>query len=76
MLAVLQRTPAAEGELDTMLVVPANIRVYFPHELFKRRIEPVTMVVHLVFQPSEEALAGCIIRRAALARHGAGVMTH
>lgn len=45
-----------------MPVIPVDIGVHLPHEALKRRIDPVAMVIHLVFnlpkKPSQAALSG------------------
>ena len=56
--AVFYGANAAQGELYAMLIVPLDVGIQLLHEVVSGRVDPGAIIVHLVFQPSEEALAG------------------
>lgn len=41
-----------------MLIVPLDVGIQLLHEVVRGRVDPGAIIVHLVFQPTEEALAG------------------
>jgi hypothetical protein len=68
-LSAFDRTERTKGNLDSLLVVPADVGVNCLNELLNGCGLPVPRIEQLRFQPPEEALAGRIIWRAPLARH-------
>ena len=66
------RAERAKGDLDPLLVAPADVVVELSNELFGGRAFPVPRAEQLILQPTEKPLAGCVVRRACLAGHGAG----
>lgn len=69
--AVLVRAHPAERLLEAVLVIVAQIRLEPLDELLRRDPRPVPVVEELVLEPSEEPLAGRVVRRAPLLRHRA-----
>lgn len=69
--SVCDRAESATGDLDPLLVVPADVGINDLDELLDDRGPPVSRIEQLRFQPTEEAFIGCIVRRACLARHQA-----
>lgn len=59
----------AEGDLYPLVVVIADLRIYFFDELLDRSGLSAPRVEQFGFQAAEEALACSVIGRAALARH-------
>ncbi|MCY1222390.1 hypothetical protein D9M72_344800 [compost metagenome] len=70
-LSIFDGAERAKGELDPLLVVPADVEINFFDELLDRGGLPVPRVEQFRFQPAEEAFARGVIRRAPLARHRA-----
>jgi len=52
----------AKRDLDPLLVAPADVRVDCLDELLNVGVLPVPRIEQLVLQPTEEALASCVVR--------------
>ena len=68
-LSVFEGTERAKGNLDALLVIPANVGVNCLNELLNGCGLPVPRVEQLRFQPPEEALTSRIVGRTPFARH-------
>jgi len=60
--SVFNRAESAKGELDSLLVVLADVRVKCLDEVFHRRALPVARVEQFSLQSAEESFARCIVR--------------
>ena len=65
--SMLEGTAEAQGELDSLLVVPADVGVQGGNELFDAGGHPVARVEPLDLQPSEEAFTRRVVWRVAFA---------
>ena len=61
-LSVLDGAERAKGDLDPLLVVPADVGINYLDELLNGRGLPVPRVEQFRFQSSEEAFARSVIR--------------
>ena len=62
----------AKEDLDALLVVPADTGIERLDELLNGGALAVPSIEQFVLQPTEEALASCVVGRACLARHRTG----
>ena len=67
--AVLHRAQPPEGLLDPLLTIVHEVGLEPSHELLGRHALPVPVVEELVLEAPEEALAGRVVRAAALRGH-------
>ena len=67
--AVLHRAQPLEGLLDAPIPIVREVGLEPPHELLGRHALPVPVAEELVLEAPEEALAGRVVRAAALRGH-------
>jgi hypothetical protein len=63
---VFDRAQGAERDLDSLRVVPADVRVNSLDELLNEGSPPVARIEQLFLQPPKETFTGCVIGRTPL----------
>lgn len=67
--SIRQRAHTAEGEFDSLFVVPFKIVIKHVHKRSQAHAHPRATIEHLILNPSKEAFTGGIVRRAAFPGH-------